>query len=184
MQNTKHKVQKISLLCRELETELLLAAKRASLAYGSTSSQSERSASQNSSDLSWNKNPSRQNTLSSSCNFLLGNVGGKSRTNTLQVETWLGTRHNSQNSSDLSWSIKSKSINYLVYKMYFFGQKFGGQREQKLQVETWLGTRHNSVRAVQPRSKRNSRACRPPSISGTAFASNLIFWANRLLFSF
>merc|ERR1719150_91718 len=37
---------------RELETELLLAAKRASLAYGSTSSQSERSASQNSSDLS------------------------------------------------------------------------------------------------------------------------------------
>ena len=37
---------------RELETELLLAAKRASLAYGSTSSASERSASQNSSDLS------------------------------------------------------------------------------------------------------------------------------------
>ena len=34
--------------------------------------------------------------------FLLGNVGGKSRTNTLQVETWLGTKPNSQNSSDLS----------------------------------------------------------------------------------
>ena len=39
-------------LYRELETELLLAAKRASLAYGSTSSASERSSSQNSSDLS------------------------------------------------------------------------------------------------------------------------------------
>ena len=27
--------------------------------------------------------------------FLLGNVGGDSRTNKLQVDTWLGTRHNS-----------------------------------------------------------------------------------------
>ena len=43
----------LDLHIRELETELLLAAKRASLAYGSTSSASERSASQNSSDLSW-----------------------------------------------------------------------------------------------------------------------------------
>ena len=45
-------------------------------------------------------------------------------------------------------------MDYLVYKMYFFGQKLGGQREQKLQVETWLGTRHNSVRAVQLQSTR------------------------------
>ena len=74
--------------------------------------------------------------------FLFGKVRG---TNTLQVETWLGTKPNSQNSSVLSWSIKSKSMDYLVYKMYFFGQKLEGQREQKLQVETWLGTKPHPI---------------------------------------
>ena len=46
------KILQLPLIFRELETELLLAAKRASLAYGSTSSGSERSGSQNSSDFS------------------------------------------------------------------------------------------------------------------------------------
>ena len=46
------KILQLALIFRELETELLLAAKRASLAYGSTSSGSERSGSQNSSDFS------------------------------------------------------------------------------------------------------------------------------------